>query len=65
MNGRRAVFRMATGLFSADWPAFAAHPGCWVRLASMAAAANDSAHRQARIHGRLTSDAFLLTPDAC
>jgi hypothetical protein len=50
-----------TGLFSADWPAHAAHPGCWVRLASMAAAGIEAAHRQGLVHGRLTSDSFVLT----
>jgi hypothetical protein len=32
-------------------------------LATMAAGALDSAHRVGLVHGRLTSDAFLLTPD--
>jgi hypothetical protein len=64
INGRPAVLQeWLTGLFSADWPAFAAHPGCWVRLATMAAGALDAAHRVGLVHGRLTSDAFLLTPD--
>jgi hypothetical protein len=31
VGGRPAVLlEWLTGLFSADWPAFAAHPGCWV-----------------------------------
>ena len=64
INGRPAVLQeWPAGLFSADWPAFAAHPGCWVRLASMAAAGIDVAHRQGLIHGRLTSDSFVLMPD--
>lgn len=64
INNRPAVLQeWLTGLFSADWPPFAAHPGCWVRLATMAAAALDAAHRVGLIHGRLTSDAFLLTSD--
>jgi hypothetical protein len=64
INGRPAVLQeWLTGLFSADWPPFAAHPGCWVRLATMAAGALDAAHRVGLAHGRLTSDAFLLTPD--
>jgi hypothetical protein len=64
INGRPAVLQeWLTGLFSADWPPFAAHPGCWVRLATMAAGALDAAHRVGLVHGRLTSDAFLLTPD--
>jgi chromosome segregation ATPase len=62
INGRpAAVQEWLAGLFSADWPAQAAHPGCWVRLAAMAAAGIDSAHRHGLVHGRLTSDCFLLT----
>ncbi len=64
VNGRpAALLEWLTGLFSADWPPFAAHPGCWVRLATMAAGALDAAHRVGLVHGRLTSDSFLLTPD--
>ena len=60
--GRPAVLlEWPTGLFSADWPAQAAHPGCWVRLATMAAEGIDAAHRAGLAHGRLTSDAFVLT----
>jgi hypothetical protein len=63
INGRPAVVQeWLTGLFSADWPAHTAHPGCWVRLASMAAAGIDAAHRNGLVHGRLTSDSFILTP---
>jgi hypothetical protein len=62
INGRPAVLQeWLTGLFSADWPQQAAHPGCWVRLATMAAAGIDAAHRQGLAHGRLTSDSFVLT----
>ena len=64
INGRPAVIQeWLTGLFSADWPAHAAHPGCWVRLATMAASAIDAAHRGGLIHGSLTPDAFVLTAD--
>ena len=64
INGRPGVLQeWLTGLFSADWPAFAAHPGCWVRLATMAAGALDAAHRVGLVHGRLTSDAFVLTAE--
>jgi hypothetical protein len=63
INGRPAVLQeWLTGLFSADWPAQAAHPGCWIRLATMAAGAIESAHRLGLVHGRLTSDSFALTP---
>ncbi len=62
--GRPAALQeWLTGLFSADWPLQAAHPGCWVRLATMAAAGIDAAHRHGLIHGRLTSDSFVLTAD--
>jgi hypothetical protein len=64
INGRPAVLQeWPTGLYSADWSAHAAHPGCWVRLASMAAAGIDAAHRQGLVHGRLSSDSFVLAPD--
>src|SRR5205814_575449 len=39
----------------------AAHPGCWVRLVAMAAEGIDAAHRAGLVHGRLTSDSFVLT----
>ena len=62
VNGRPAVLQeWLTGLFSADWPAQAAHPGCWVRLVTMAAEGIESAHRFGLAHGRLTSDSFVLT----
>jgi hypothetical protein len=62
--GRPAVLQeWPSGLFSGDWPAHAAHPGCWVRLATMAAGAIDSAHRAGLVHGRLTSESFLLTSE--
>jgi hypothetical protein len=57
-----AVQEWPAGLFGTDWPADAAHPGCWARLAAMAAAGVAAAHRHGLAHGRLTPDAFLLTP---
>lgn len=64
INGRPAVLlEWVTGLFSADWPAHAAHPGCWVRLMTMAAEGIATAHRVGLLHGRLTSDSFVLTLD--
>lgn len=56
-----ALLEWLSGLFSADWPAHAAHPGCWVRLMTMAAEGIAAAHRVGLTHGRLTSDAFVLT----
>jgi len=55
-----ALLDWLTGLFSADWPAHAAHPGCWVRLLTMAAEGTAAAHRVGLVHGRLTSDSFVL-----
>ena len=64
INGRPAALsEWLTGLFSADWPQQAAHPGCWIRLATMAAEGIEAAHRQGLVHGRLTSDSFVLTAD--
>jgi len=56
-----AVQEWLSGLYSADWSFHAAHPGCWVRLATMAAQALEAAHRHGLYHGRLTSDCFVLT----
>jgi hypothetical protein len=58
-----ALIEWPSGLVSAEWPAQAAHPGCWVRLMAMAAAGLDAAHRAGLAHGRLTSDSFLLSAD--
>jgi hypothetical protein len=59
--GRPAVLlEWLSGLSSADWPAHAAHPGCWVRLMTMAAEGIAAAHRVGLVHGRITSDSFLL-----
>jgi hypothetical protein len=61
LDGRPAVLlEWLTGLYSADWPAHASHPGCWVRLMTMAAEGIAAAHRVGLVHGRLTSDSFLL-----
>jgi hypothetical protein len=64
LNGRPAVVQEAVGgLPGSEWPPTAAMPGVWVRLLNEAAAGLDAAHRAGLVHGRLTSDAFLLTPD--
>ncbi|HSQ54238.1 MAG TPA: hypothetical protein VLM40_00725, partial [Gemmata sp.] len=62
--GRPAVVQeWLAGLSSGDWPVHAAHPGCWVRLVTMAAAGIEAAHRHGLVHGRLTSDSFILGAD--
>ena len=48
---------------SPDWPAEAGAPGVWVKLLADAAAGIDAAHRAGLVHGRLTSDSFVLTAD--
>jgi chromosome segregation ATPase len=64
VNGRPAALQeWLTGPPSGDWPAEAAAPGVWVKLVADAAAALAAAHRAGLVHGRLTSDSFLLTPD--
>jgi hypothetical protein len=64
IHGRPAALQeWPRGLYSADWPVYAAHPGCWVRLVSMAATGIDAAHRHGLVHGRLTLDSFVLAPD--
>ncbi|MFO0806082.1 MAG: hypothetical protein U0791_23505 [Gemmataceae bacterium] len=61
LDGRPAVLlEWLTGLYSGDWPVHASHPGCWVRLMTMAAEGIAAAHRVGLVHGRLTSDSFLL-----
>ena len=64
LGGRpAAVLEWPAGLFAPDWPAQAGHPGCWARLAVMAADGLDAGHRAGLAHGRLTADSFLLTAD--
>ncbi|MBX9585108.1 MAG: hypothetical protein K2X87_32785 [Gemmataceae bacterium] len=64
LGGRpAAVLEWPAGLFAPDWPTQAGHPGCWARLAVMAADGLDAGHRAGLAHGRLTSDSFLLTAD--
>jgi DNA repair exonuclease SbcCD ATPase subunit len=64
INGRPAALQeWLTGPPSPDWPPEAAAPGVWVRLLADAAAAIAAAHRAGLVHGRITSDSFLLTPD--
>ncbi len=55
-----ALLEWPSGLFGGDWPPETAHPGCWVRLATMAAEGIDAAHRAGLVHGRITADSFIL-----
>jgi hypothetical protein len=50
-----------TGLPGGDWPAAVASPGVWHRLMMQAALGLHAAHAFGLIHGRLTSNSFLLT----
>jgi hypothetical protein len=60
VNGRAAaVVEWAAGLPGGDWPAVP--PGVWLRLVAGAAQGLAALHRVGLAHGRLTSDAVLLT----
>ncbi len=62
VNGRPAVvLEMVNGLPGSEWPAVAALPGVWLQLLLEAARGIDAAHRLGLIHGRLTTDSFVLT----
>lgn len=64
LNNRPAVVQeWLTGLPGGDWPATVAVPGVWFRLVSQIALGLHTAHSSGLIHGRLTADSFLLTPD--
>ncbi|MBA2224982.1 hypothetical protein [Thermogemmata fonticola] len=58
-----ALLDWPTGLFSPDWPASAGDPGCWLRLLTQAASGLTAAHQHGLVHGHLTADSLLLTPD--
>jgi chromosome segregation ATPase len=64
INGRPAALQeWLTGPPSPDWPPEAATPGAWVKLVADAAAALDAAHRTGLVHGRLTAESFVISPD--
>jgi hypothetical protein len=58
-----AVFDWPTGLFSPDWPACAGDPGCWLRLLLQIVSGLTAAHQHGLVHGHLTADSLLLTPE--
>ena len=61
VNGRAAaVTEWVAGLPGGDWPAVS--PGVWLRLLAACAQGLAALHRVGLPHGRLTSDAVLLTP---
>jgi hypothetical protein len=55
-----AVIEWVAGLPGGDWPAVT--PGVWLRLVAGVAQGLAALHRVGLVHGRLTSDAVLLTP---
>ncbi|MGL6076245.1 MAG: hypothetical protein ACRC8S_18985 [Fimbriiglobus sp.] len=62
-NRPAAILEYVPGLPSSEWPAEAATPGAWVWLLLQAASGLDAAHRHGLVHGRLSSDTFLMTAD--
>jgi len=61
INGRPAIVQeWAPGLPSSEWPATVAQPGLWLKLALDAVGAIDAAHAGGLIHGRITSESFLM-----
>ena len=64
VNGRPAVvLELVNGLPGSEWPAVAALPGVWIQLMLEAARGLEAAHRLGLIHGRLTTDSFVLTTE--
>jgi uncharacterized phage infection (PIP) family protein YhgE len=62
VHGRPAVVQeWLAGVSSGDWPAIAASPGVWHRLMLQAALGLHAAHSVGLIHGRLTTNSFLIT----
>jgi len=60
-NRPAALLEWLVSLPSSEWPAEAGIPGLWVRLLCDAAKGLDAAHRHGLVHGRLSSDSFVLT----
>lgn len=64
INGRPAVVQEhVAGLPGSEWPPAVAVPGVWLALLTAAAEGLAAAHDAGLVHGRLTSEAFLLTAD--
>lgn len=64
LQGRPAVVQeWIVGLPGSDWPAAMGKPGVFVRLLQGAASGLQVAHDAGLVHGRLTSDSFVLTVD--
>jgi uncharacterized protein YqgV (UPF0045/DUF77 family) len=63
INGRPAALQeYASGLPGSEWSTHAAVPGVWLRAFTMAVSGLESAHRVGLVHGRITTDTFILTP---
>ncbi len=61
LNGRPAIVQeWVPGLPSSEWPGAIAQPGLWLKLATEAASAIATAHSAGLVHGRLSSESFLL-----
>jgi hypothetical protein len=64
INDRPAVVQEhVAGLPGSEWPAAVAVPGVWLALLTAAAEGLDAAHQAGLVHGRLSSESFLLTAD--
>jgi chromosome segregation ATPase len=62
--GRPAVLQeWVQGVPSTEWPALAAAPGVWFRLASQAALALHTIHAAGIVHGHLHAASFVFTPE--
>jgi len=62
LNGRPAIVQeWVPGLPSSEWPATITHPGLWLKLAIDAVGAIDAAHTHGLMHGRMTTESFLMT----
>ena len=61
LNGRPAIVQeWVPGLPSSEWPGAISQPGLWLKLVTDAASAIDTAHSAGLVHGRLSSESFLL-----